>query len=253
MNTIVELTGVALAALLAENFVLVSCMGIGTHTRAFEDPIDSLRTGYCLTLVMVLGTFFTWCIDNWIFANHNGQHFRLFVFALFLPAMVWLIRKFLHLCIPELSRRIDGHLASIATNCAALGCALLVSRRSYDLITALTFALFGGIGVTVAHAINYRRFDGNVSNRLLRSALHLKEKARSSIKLSFEPFSLLACLKRRAFSTLALGGRGAVTAAHLDRLQRAAVLFGVVVGAAVDAALDAGVKSLLVHTKTSSI
>ena len=150
MNTVVELTGVALAALLAENFVLVSCMGIGTHTRAFEDPIDSLRTGYCLTLVMVLGTFFTWCIDNWIFANHRGQHFRLFVFALLIPAMVWLLRKFLLHCVPELSRRIDEHLASISTNCAALGCALLVSQRSYDLITALTFALFGGVGVTVA-------------------------------------------------------------------------------------------------------
>ena len=150
MNTVVELTGVALAALLAENFVLVSCMDIGTHTRAFEDPIDSLRTGYCLTVVMVLGTFFTWCIDNWIFANHRGQHFRLFVFALLIPAMVWLLRKFLLHCVPELSRRIDEHLASISTNCAALGCALLVSQRSYDLITALTFALFGGVGVTVA-------------------------------------------------------------------------------------------------------
>ena len=34
---------VALAALLSENFVLVSCMGIGTRLRAFQDPIDALR------------------------------------------------------------------------------------------------------------------------------------------------------------------------------------------------------------------
>ena len=99
---------------------------------------------------MVLGTFFTWCIDNWIFVNHSWQHFRLFVFALLIFTMIWLIRKFLLVCLPELSRRIDGHLAGISTNCAGLGCALLVSQRSYDLLSALAFALFGGIGVTVA-------------------------------------------------------------------------------------------------------
>ena len=31
---VIELAGVALAALLSENFVLVSCMGIGTRLRA---------------------------------------------------------------------------------------------------------------------------------------------------------------------------------------------------------------------------
>ena len=51
---VIELAGVALAALLSENFVLVSCMGIGTRLRAFQDPIDALRTGYCLTAVMAL-------------------------------------------------------------------------------------------------------------------------------------------------------------------------------------------------------
>ena len=34
---VIELAGVALAALLSENFVLVSCMGIGTRTEAFRD------------------------------------------------------------------------------------------------------------------------------------------------------------------------------------------------------------------------
>ena len=55
-------------------------------------------------------------------------------------------------CIPELSRRIDGHLASISTNCAALGSALLVVQRSYSLGSALVFALCGGVGVTLALA-----------------------------------------------------------------------------------------------------
>ena len=38
MNTAFELAGVALAALLSENMVLVSSMGVGTDRRAFQDP-----------------------------------------------------------------------------------------------------------------------------------------------------------------------------------------------------------------------
>lgn len=63
MASILELAGVALAALLSENFVLVSCMGIGTRTEAFRDPMDAVRTGYCLTAVMVLGALCAWLID----------------------------------------------------------------------------------------------------------------------------------------------------------------------------------------------
>ena len=40
---ILDLAGVALAALLSENFVLVSCLGIGTRVHSFRNPIDALR------------------------------------------------------------------------------------------------------------------------------------------------------------------------------------------------------------------
>ena len=125
MNTALELTGVALAALLSENLVLVSCMGIGTHRESFQDPREAIRTGLCLTLVMVLGVLGGWLLN----------------FLVLLRA-----------CVPELSRRADENLASISTNCAALGSALLVAQRSYSLGSALIFALCGGIGATLALA-----------------------------------------------------------------------------------------------------
>ena len=37
MNGIFEMMGVALTALFAENFLLVSCMGMGTRLSAFRD------------------------------------------------------------------------------------------------------------------------------------------------------------------------------------------------------------------------
>ena len=45
MNDTLELAGVALAALLSENLVLVSCMGIGTHQESFTESREAIRTG----------------------------------------------------------------------------------------------------------------------------------------------------------------------------------------------------------------
>ena len=152
MNGMLELAGVALAALLSENLILVSCLGIGTHTESFQKPREALRTGLCLTVVMVLGGLCAWLIDYLILRRFGAQHFRLLAFALLIPALVAALRRFLRFCVPELSRRMDENLSSISTNCAALGTALLIVQRSYGLGTALVFALCGGIGATVALA-----------------------------------------------------------------------------------------------------
>ena len=152
MNTALELAGVALAALLSENLVLVSCTGIGTHRESFSQPREALRTGICLTVVMVLGELCAWLIDFWLLSRYGWAHFRVLAFALLIPALVAGLRPFLRACVPELSRRADGNLASISTNCAALGTVLLVAQRSYGLGSALLYALCGGVGATLALA-----------------------------------------------------------------------------------------------------
>ncbi|NBI11931.1 hypothetical protein D1641_18360 [Colidextribacter sp. OB.20] len=152
MNTTLELTGVALAALLSENLVLVTCMGIGTHLESFQKPREAIRTGSCLTVVMVLAVLLAWLINFFLLAPCGLTYFRLLIFSLLIPGLVALLRRFLAACIPELSRRMDENLSSISTNCAALGAALLVVQRSYGLGSALIFALCGGLGATMALA-----------------------------------------------------------------------------------------------------
>ena len=152
MNTALELMGVALAALLSENLVLVTCMGIGTHKRSFEEPREAIRTGICLTVVMVLGTLCAWLFNFFVLIRFGWSHFQVLAFSLLVPGLVAGLRRFLRACVPELSRRMDGNLSSISTNCAALGTVLLISQRSYGLSAALVFALCGGIGATLALA-----------------------------------------------------------------------------------------------------
>ena len=152
MNTAIELAGVALAALLSENMVLVTCMGMGTHTQSFQKPKEALRTGAWLTVVMVLGALCAWLADYFLLSRFGWQHFRVLIFSLLIPGLVAGLRSFLRACVPELSRRSDENLASVTTNCAALGSALLVAQRGYSLGSALLFALCGGVGVTLALA-----------------------------------------------------------------------------------------------------
>jgi len=148
----IDLAGVALAALLSENFILVNCMGIGTRVESFRDPMDALRSGSCLTVVMVLSALVSWLLDFALLSRFGLQYLRLLVLALLIPGLVALLCTFLRHCLPELSRRVDENLKSISTNAAALGSALLVVQRSYSLSAALLFALFGGLGATLALA-----------------------------------------------------------------------------------------------------
>lgn len=147
--TAVYLAAVALAALLSENFILVNCLGIGTRIRAFDDPLDAGRTGTALTAVMTLTALITWIADQLL--RHFGlDYYQTLVFALVGPAAVWALRSFLRACVPELFRRLDENLSAATSNCAAMGAALIISQRGYNLAAALLFGLFGGLGATVA-------------------------------------------------------------------------------------------------------
>ena len=146
---LLQIAGVALAALLSENFILVNCLGIGTRTRAFQDPLDAWRTGASLTAVMTLTALISWLLEQLLQHVALG-YFQTLAFALTGPVVVAGLRCFLKNCVPELSRRMDENLSSITSNCAAMGVALLIVQRGYGLAAAVLFGFFGGVGATIA-------------------------------------------------------------------------------------------------------
>lgn len=146
----IQLVGVALAALLSENLLLVNCIGTGTHIPAFSDPREARRTGTCVTLAMVITVFFTWLTDRFLLEQFICDHFRVLAFTLISLFSIGMIRLFFKLFLPALSLRLDHILSTLSANGAALGAALMVSSRGYELGQALVFALFGGLGVLLA-------------------------------------------------------------------------------------------------------
>ena len=98
---------------------------------------------------MTLTALLSWLLDQ-LLQHFALGYFQTLVFALVGPAVVAGLRYFLKNCVPELSRRMDENLASITSNCAAMGAALLIAQRGYGLGAALLFGFFGGAGATVA-------------------------------------------------------------------------------------------------------
>ena len=142
-----ELAGIALAALLSENFILVKCLGLGVREQALREPKDAFRTGYSLTLVMVVTALLGWLADNLILVRFSLTYLRTLVFTLLALSVVAGLRRVIRACLPEfLCIRRESKYCSC---CAALGVVLLISQRSYSLGAALVFALCGGIGATV--------------------------------------------------------------------------------------------------------
>ena len=86
MNTALEVAGVALAALLSENLVLVTCMGIGTHQESFREPREAIRSGLCLTVIMVLGVLCAWLINVLILTRFGWEEFQVLAFSLLIPS-----------------------------------------------------------------------------------------------------------------------------------------------------------------------
>ena len=145
----VQLAGVALAALLSENFILVNCLGIGTRVEAFHSTTAARRTGLSLTLAMVVTVFFTWCADFLVLRHFGWVYLRTLVFSLIALLTVFLLRKAARLW-PERSHRIDADLASVSTNCAVLGVTIGNIDNGYNFLQSLTNALGTGLAFTLA-------------------------------------------------------------------------------------------------------
>lgn len=148
MDTI-QVVGLIFAALLAENFLLVNVMGIGTRLSVFTDPIEARRLGTALTLVMVVSAMLSRSVDAML-TQIGFPELQLMAFALLVPTTVVFVRWMLHHFLPELSRRLTDYLRVVGNNAAALGGILISAERGYTMGQTGLYIFFAGVGITVA-------------------------------------------------------------------------------------------------------
>lgn len=197
--TAVQLAGIALAGPAVGKLYFGQLSGDRLQDPGVPGSPGRRRTGYSLTAVMVLTALAAWVV-NQLLRHFSLSYFQTLAFALTGPLVVAGLRYFLRTCIPELSRRMDENLASVTSNCAAMGTALLIAQRGYGPGGAFLYALFGGAGCHgghdvlrrptaggqpdqlspvlpgPAHQSDHRRADGPVPGRLLRPSPELNRK-----------------------------------------------------------------------------
>lgn len=151
---------IAVTAVLAENFVLVQFLGICPFLGVSKKTGSSLGMGAAVTVVMVLATLITYPLYTYILVPLGIEYLEIIFFIFIIAALVQMLEKIIQKFMPPLYSTMGIYLPLITTNCAILGVAELVisevsmggmlGTASMNLGYALLYALFAGIGFTLA-------------------------------------------------------------------------------------------------------
>ena len=154
---------IVISAVFSQNFILVKFLGICPFLGVSKKVNSALSMGIAVTLVMILATLVTYPLYTYIMVPLGIEYLEIIFFIFVIAALVQMREKIIEKLSPALYRSMGIYLPLITTNCAILGVAelLLVNDLSQvvagaaegismNLGFALLYALFAGVGFTVA-------------------------------------------------------------------------------------------------------
>ena len=161
MNIIRTVITIILAGILTDNYVLSKFLGICPFLGVSKKLDTAMGMSAAVIFVMVLSTAVTYPIQRFVLEARGLEYLQTVVFILIIAALVQLIEIALRKYIPTLHAALGVYLPLITTNCAVLGCAILVTENygsaSYSFgmgyLYALSCAFGSGVGFLVAMAI----------------------------------------------------------------------------------------------------
>ena len=154
---------IVISAVFSQNFILVKFLGICPFLGVSKKTNSALSMGIAVTLVMILATLVTWPLYMYIMMPLGIEYLEIIFFIFVIAALVQMLEKIIEKLSPALYRSMGIYLPLITTNCAILGVAeLLLVNDLADVVSgaaagismnlgfALLYALFAGVGFTVA-------------------------------------------------------------------------------------------------------
>ena len=161
MNVFRTVVTIILAGILTDNYVLSKFLGICPFLGVSKKLDTAMGMSAAVIFVMVLSTAVTYPIQRFVLEALGLEYLQTVVFILIIAALVQLIEIALRKYMPALHASLGVYLPLITTNCAVLGCAILVTENygsaAYSFGTGYLYALscaFGsGVGFLVAMAI----------------------------------------------------------------------------------------------------
>lgn len=145
-----ELFSLALAAILAENFVLVKFLGICPFLGVSKKTDTAIGMGLAVVFVMGLSSMVTWLVNEFLLLPLHLEYMQTVAFILVIAALVQFVELFLKKFVPSLYTALGIYLPLITTNCAVLGAALLNTQNERGFLASTAFGVFSGLGFTLA-------------------------------------------------------------------------------------------------------
>lgn len=141
---------IIISAVLLENFIFVKFLGCCPFFGLSDKPSNALGMGCAVAFVMTVSTAITYLIYQNVLVPANLEYLRTIAFILIIASLVQLIEMFLRKYVQALYSALGIYLPLITTNCAILGCALLVIDNGYGFIESVLYAFFSAVGFTMA-------------------------------------------------------------------------------------------------------
>ncbi len=152
-----ELIGIALGAILINNFIFSQFLGICPFMGMSKSTETAVGMGLAVTFVMGLASAVCYPINKFIlvsetiFPGGNDLKFmQTIVFILVIASLVQFIEMFLQKAMPSLYTALGVYLPLITTNCAVLGVVLQNVQNTYGFVESVTYGVTGGLGFLLA-------------------------------------------------------------------------------------------------------
>ena len=150
-----NLLPIIFTAMFSANFVLVKFFGICPFLGVSKNIKSAFGMGIAVTLVMTITCLITYPIYTFMLVPLGVDYLEIIVFIFVIASLVQIIEIILKKTSKALYQAMGVYLPLITTNCAVLGVAeLCISGEIVsNLLGAVTYGLFGGLGFTLAMII----------------------------------------------------------------------------------------------------
>lgn len=139
-----------LAAVLIENFVLVRFLGICPFLGVSKKMETAGGMGIAVIFVMALSSAITWLIQKYILDAFHVDFLQTIVFILVIAALVQFVEMVIKKTSRALYNALGVYLPLITTNCAILAVCIINIQKGFDIINAVLYGTFAGMGFTLA-------------------------------------------------------------------------------------------------------
>lgn len=143
------LGNIFLNALLINNFVLSTFLGICPFLGVSKKIETASRMGMAVTFVMIVSSLCAYGINALLVAI-DAPYLQLISYIVIIASAVQLVEMVIKKFSPALFRALGIFLPLITTNCAILGLALFQTSKQYDLVQSLVYAIAAGLGFMLA-------------------------------------------------------------------------------------------------------